>query len=221
MAGLKMNVEFPTRLCEVKGELGYFHFWEQWSNVVDASLLLGGHPAGQIGQVYGIVEFKDGVRRVDPVSIKFCDEENADLCALVKHNEALRKGEVNVQPFIDGASSISPAMFSGVQALTDAILLLTKAELVQGIASWFTGGSSLSDFADELVPFGESMTEFSNAISGMDADLVSKAATAGKALAEMATTLPNSGGVVGFFAGENDMDKFGEQLVPFGKAMKD
>ena len=127
----------------------------------------------------------------------------------------------NVQPFIDGASSISPAMFSGVQALTDAILLLTKAELVRGIASWFTGDSSLSDFADELVPFGESMTEFSNAISGMDADLVSKAATAGKALAEMATTLPNSGGVVGFFAGENDMDKFGEQLVPFGKAMKD
>lgn len=127
----------------------------------------------------------------------------------------------NVQPFIDGASSISPAMFSGVQALTDAILLLTKAELVQGIASWFTGSSSLSDFADELVPFGESMAEFSNAISGMDADLVSKAATAGKALAEMATTLPNSGGVVGFFAGENDMDKFGEQLVPFGKAMKD
>lgn len=40
MAGLKMNVEFPTRLCEVKGELGYFHLWEQWSNVVDASLLV-------------------------------------------------------------------------------------------------------------------------------------------------------------------------------------
>lgn len=96
MAGLKM-VEFPTRLCEVKGELGYFHLWEQWSNVVDASLLRGGHPAGQIGQVYGIVEFKDGVRRVDPVSIKFCDEENADLCALVKHNEALRKGEANAE----------------------------------------------------------------------------------------------------------------------------
>lgn len=43
------------------------------------------------------VEFKDGVRRVDPVSIKFCDEENANLCALVKHNEALRKGEANVE----------------------------------------------------------------------------------------------------------------------------
>lgn len=38
MAYLKM-VELPTRLCEVKGELGYFHLWEQWSNVVGAMLL--------------------------------------------------------------------------------------------------------------------------------------------------------------------------------------
>lgn len=108
MAGLKMNVEFPTRLCEVKGELGYFHLWERWSNVIPGvtiaqqgrkmfGFLRGGHPADQIEQVYGIVEFKDGVRRVDPVSIKFCDEENAALCALVKHNEALRKGEVNAE----------------------------------------------------------------------------------------------------------------------------
>ena len=51
MAGINMNVEFTTRFCEVKGELGYFHLWEQWSNVVDASPLRGGHPGGQIGQV--------------------------------------------------------------------------------------------------------------------------------------------------------------------------
>ena len=41
MAGIKMNVEFPTRLCEVNGKLGYFHRWEQWSKVVDASPLRG------------------------------------------------------------------------------------------------------------------------------------------------------------------------------------
>ena len=58
--------------------------WEQWSNVVDASPLRGGHPGGQIGQVYGIVEFRDGVRRVDPSSIKFCDEKNAVLCEMSK-----------------------------------------------------------------------------------------------------------------------------------------
>ena len=82
--GINMNVEFTTRFCEVKDELGYFHLWEQWSNVVDASPLRGGHPGGQIGQVYGIVEFRDGVRRVDPSSIKFCDEKNAVLCEMSK-----------------------------------------------------------------------------------------------------------------------------------------
>lgn len=84
MAGIKMNVEFPTRLCEVNGKLGYFHRWEQWSKVVDASPLRGGHPGGQNGQVFGIVEFEDGVRRVGPSSIKFCDEENAILCEMAK-----------------------------------------------------------------------------------------------------------------------------------------
>ena len=66
----------------------YFHCWENWSNVIDASPLRGGHPGGQIGQVYGIVEFKDGVRRIDPAKIKFCDDENAILAEMEKHNRA-------------------------------------------------------------------------------------------------------------------------------------
>ena len=125
----------------------------------------------------------------------------------------------NIQPFIDGASSITPDMLSGVKALTEVILLLTAADILDGLTSWLTGGSSLSDFAEQLVPFGEAMSEFSKSIAGMDADLVSKAAIAGKTLAEMAATLPNSGGVLGFFAGENDMETFGSQLGSFGTAM--
>ena len=70
MAGLNCEIKWETRLCEVNGELGYFHCWEHWSNVIDASPLRGGHPGGQIGQVYGIVEFMDGVRRIDPAKIK-------------------------------------------------------------------------------------------------------------------------------------------------------
>ena len=171
----------------------------------------------------------------------------------------------NIQPFIDGASSISPDMLSGVKSLTEVILMLTAADILDGLTSWLTGGSSLSDFAEQLVPFGEAMSNFSKAIAGMDGELVSKAAIAGKTLAEMAATLPNSGGVLGFFAGENfasivkgmdtnavtnaaiagktmaemaatlpnsggvvgffsgenDMTTFANQLVPFGKAIKD
>lgn len=126
----------------------------------------------------------------------------------------------NVQPFLDGAASIDPAMLDGVKALAETILILTAANILDGLTSWFTGGSSLSGFAEEMVPFGKAMKQFSDEISGIDGEAVSNAAIAGKTLAEMADTLPNTGGVVGFFAGENDMNAFGEQLIPFGRAMR-
>ena len=126
---------------------------------------------------------------------------------------------VNVEPFIQGATQLNPSMLDGVKALAETILILTAADILNGLTSWLTGGSSLSDFATKLVPFGEAMRDFSIAIAGMDGELVANAATAGRTLAEMAATLPNSGGVIGFFTGENDMHAFGEQLIPFGEAM--
>lgn len=126
----------------------------------------------------------------------------------------------NVQPFLQGASQIQPSMMDGVKALAETVLILTAADILQGLTSWLTGGSSLSSFGNQLVPFGESMRDFSLVISDMDGEVVANAATAGKALAEMAATIPNSGGVVGFFAGENDMRAFGKQLVSFGDSMK-
>lgn len=126
----------------------------------------------------------------------------------------------NIQPFIQGASAIDPSMMDGVKALAETILILTAANILEGLTSWFTGGSSLTGFAEELVPFGTAMKQFSDEIAGIDGEVVANAAVAGKTLAEMAATLPNSGGVIGFFAGENDMGAFGDQLVPFGEAMK-
>ena len=125
-----------------------------------------------------------------------------------------------VQPFLQGASQIQPSMMDGVKALAETVLILTAADILQGLTSWLTGGSSLSKFGEELVPFGEAMRDFSLAIGNMDGEIVANAATAGKALAEMAATIPNTGGLVSFFAGENDMTAFGKQLVPFGEAMK-
>lgn len=126
----------------------------------------------------------------------------------------------NVQPFLQGASQIQPSMMDGVKALAETVLILTAADILQGLTSWLTGGSSLSKFGEELVPFGEAMRDFSLAIRNMDGEIVANAATAGKALAEMAATIPNTGGLVSFFAGENDMTAFGKQLVPFGEAMR-
>ena len=69
------------RSCTVNGEPGYFHCWEHFRQ-----------PTGVVSKVYGIVEFADGVRHVEPSTIKFCDETNACLQAMKKHKEAEENG---------------------------------------------------------------------------------------------------------------------------------
>lgn len=90
----KFEIEYATRLCKVNRgeatEFGYFHCWEHYADVIAPGLTIGSHPGGQYGRVYGIVEFEDGVERVDPPNIKFIDEPNVYL---VKLNELNKKQE--------------------------------------------------------------------------------------------------------------------------------
>ena len=74
------------RLCKVnKNVVGYFHGWEHWSNVIDASYLVGGHPGGQISYTLGIVEYPDGtIKQVYPNDIQFIDDMHDKLVDLNK-----------------------------------------------------------------------------------------------------------------------------------------
>ena len=126
----------------------------------------------------------------------------------------------NASPFFDTVSNFDDGVLSGVKALAETILILTAADIVQGVTSFLTGGLPLPKFGEQLIPFGEAMQEFANTVKDLKSEDVETAATAGKMMAEMASTLPNTGGVLGFFTGNNDMDKFGKQLIPFGEAIK-
>ena len=127
----------------------------------------------------------------------------------------------NAKPFFDTVADVNPNAAKGTKNIAEAILMLVQADLASGINSFIKGDSSLTKFAEEIVPFGEAMVEYSNTIAGMDAKAVEASASAGKALAELATNLPNSGGLAGLFAGENDMNIIRDQLVPFGAALRD
>ena len=41
----------------------------------------------------------------------------------------------NVQPFLQGASQIQPSMMDGVKALAETVLILTAADILQGLTS--------------------------------------------------------------------------------------
>lgn len=84
MAKFEIPIKQATRSCMVDGRPGVFHLWEQFSTVVSPSPMVGGPPGGVISNVYGIVEFSDGVKRVDPINIQFTDEEHSYLSAYEK-----------------------------------------------------------------------------------------------------------------------------------------
>lgn len=67
------------RLCKVGNDIGYFHTWEHYSEPIPASPFVGGAPSGVFSKVFGIVEFENVVRRVDPTDIVFNDEKNTFL----------------------------------------------------------------------------------------------------------------------------------------------
>lgn len=78
-----IEIKQERRLCTVNGEAGYFHTWEQYSKPIEPSPMIG----GVVSYILGIVEFEDGVRRVDPTEIKFCDEENGMLSVFNRKGE--------------------------------------------------------------------------------------------------------------------------------------
>ena len=125
----------------------------------------------------------------------------------------------NAMPFIIGAKMIDAASLEGVRSLVDIILLLTGANILEGLTSWFTGGSSLTKFGEEIAAFAPSIKTYADTVKGIDAAAVEASASAAKCLSELASGLPNSGGVVGWFAGENDLDVFAEQLPKLGTGL--
>lgn len=126
----------------------------------------------------------------------------------------------NLTPFIDGAKLIDASVLESVGTLAKVILLLTAADIVNGIASFISGGSSLADFAEQLVPFGEGMKKYAAAVSGINASDIQASANAAKAISDVAKTLPKSGGLAQMIFGDNDLGDFSTKLIDFGSALK-
>lgn len=127
-----------------------------------------------------------------------------------------------LQPFIDGVKSLSDdegKIINGMSAITKSIMILSSANLIDGLGRIFTGGRSISSFADEIKPLGTALKEFAGEVKGLNVDDVAKAAEAGLHLAEMISLLPTKGGLNKLFTGSVDVDKFKTQMSAFAEGI--
>lgn len=129
---------------------------------------------------------------------------------------------IAAKPFFEGINLVNPAALQGVKALAEAILILTAANVIEGLTSWFTGGSSLANFGSQLGDLGSNMSDFVTNLGTFTPAQVATvdcAANAIKILAAAAKEIPNDGGWAGKIFGENSLSSFGSYFGQLGTDM--
>ena len=140
--------------------------------------------------------------------------------SITKFGEQLPEFGSNLKLYSDAVSGIDNASVVASAKAAKALADMTNTIPNEGgMVSWFVGNKSVSKFGEDLVKLGESLMQFSSKVSGIDAGNVTAAADAAKALAEMANTVPNEGGMVSWFEGDNSVAAFGEELVSLGGSL--
>lgn len=122
----------------------------------------------------------------------------------------------NIQPFLNGIKNVGSEALDGAKILAEAILALTVSSIIDGITRWITGKSSFESFGKELAAFGPHLKSYNDSIKGINNTNITASAEAVKTMAEMANELPNSGGIVSWFKGDNTLADFGKMLADFG-----
>lgn len=102
------------------------------------------------------------------------------------------------------------------KALTEFVKALPREG---GLLQKIVGQQDLGSFAEKLVPFGKAMKLYGDNINGVNAKSVEESAIAGKALTELALSLPREGGLLQKLVGNQDLGEFAKKLIPFGAGM--
>ena len=121
----------------------------------------------------------------------------------------------NAKPFIDTVKTFTPEMFEGVKSLTAAILTLTQASLLEGIARFLPMSSSISQFGNELPVLGTGLRGFINNLGTFTEDQVTTVKCAGnaiKALADAGGQIDGQAEWAKKLFGDNGLGAFSTQL---------
>lgn len=88
-----------------------------------------------------------------------------------------------------------------------------------GALALFVGDNTWSDMSAGLEDYGKALTAFSKAVAGVKKENVSQGAWATRELATAMDGIPNSGGKLAEWLGDNNWVTFSQGLGPYGKAL--
>lgn len=128
-----------------------------------------------------------------------------------------------VKAFSDSVVGINVGAVTAASMAGQILVGLNKSlPRTGGRLQEFLGEQNLETFGERLKAFGESMVGFSQTVSAegaINSSAVESAANAGKILVELNNELPETGGKLQEFLGEQNLETFGERLKAFGESI--
>lgn len=134
----------------------------------------------------------------------------------------------NLSEFAESIRDISNDDAKKMESCTNiAKGLANMADAIPNEGGWLgaiVGENSLGTWAPEIVTLGENLVEFSGKINGLsvyDAKKMESVVAIASGIADMSNNIPNEGGMVSWFTGDNSISVWGKYLPDFGTHIKD
>lgn len=134
----------------------------------------------------------------------------------------------NLSDFAESIRDISNDDAKKMESCTNiAKGLANMADAIPNEGGWLgaiVGENSLGTWAPEIVTLGENLVEFSGKINGLsvyDAKKMESVVAIASGIADMSNNIPNEGGMVSWFTGDNSISVWGKYLPDFGTHIKD
>lgn len=149
------------------------------------------------------------------------------LLGLIVGNNDIGDFGVSIEAFADGlvkyANKVVGVDWSGVgPSKAAASEIIEVAKIVPnsgGIIGAIVGNNDLDKFGDSLEAFADGLVTYAYKVLGVNWSGVEPSKSAANKIVDIAKIVPNSGGLIGLFVGNNDLDKFGDSLGKFADGL--
>lgn len=124
----------------------------------------------------------------------------------------------NLKRYSDNVAGVNSEVITSSANAAQAIAEMSKKLPNNGgVLGKIMGENDLKNFGKMLPDFGKHLREYSDNVKGVDPAIVEASANSAKAISKLANGLPNQGGVVSWFTGDNKLSTFGKELSKFGE----
>ena len=123
--------------------------------------------------------------------------------------------------FMKNIGEVDPGTAQAAKAIAEALLVFTTTGVLDKFMTLF-GRINWEELATNFKYFGDALAAYGTSVSGLtpeQIEAIKRSAEAGKAITEVANSVPRSGGWLQQIMGEKDLKDFGKKMKAFGESL--